>query len=494
MRFSIVITTYNRLSLLKRAIATSLNQTVPCEVVVVDDCSSDGTQDYVTELVAQLACQGNNRLIYHRNEQNLGHSESVNAGVHRATGDWIKGLDDDDYLALNCIEEMSRAIALRPQAVICSCRAAQVTEQEEELFITEKVGPGKAFYIPQEDIHHGMLLEAVPFGTPVQVAFRRDAFLRSGGWDSTLDANFDDIDSWVKITQFGDAIFINSCLAYRTVWPGSYNQKFSLKTRLDTHIIIKTRIYALVNQKYRSTIPSLKNIEEYLKLHWSLVALKQGKVFKAAQLSKGSTFSLMAWKLLLQRFKHENHVNFLLYPHYSTFKYSSQILLETADYQWSYERLTLLRKYIQLRWGLVAFKKGSKKQALILFSSACLSFLCWQLLFLCLFPRIVKNNITFIQEVHPNKILVLKLAKFLNDTAEQSLSNIRELQIYLKIRLVQMALESRNWWKAFQLSLPMSFSVETWRLLFKIRRLQRANNQQPIVRKLILIDGADSPE
>ena len=47
MKFSIVITTYNRLNLLKRAIDSSLNQTVPAEVVVVDDGSSDGTEAYL---------------------------------------------------------------------------------------------------------------------------------------------------------------------------------------------------------------------------------------------------------------------------------------------------------------------------------------------------------------------------------------------------------------------------------------------------------------
>ena len=48
--FSIVITTYNRVELLKRAIATALSQTVPCEVIVVDNASTDGTQAYVESL------------------------------------------------------------------------------------------------------------------------------------------------------------------------------------------------------------------------------------------------------------------------------------------------------------------------------------------------------------------------------------------------------------------------------------------------------------
>lgn len=291
-KFSIVITTYNRVSLLKRAVESALAQTIPCEVVVVDDCSTDATQAYVTSL--------GDRVVYHRNARNLGHSASINAGVTVAQGDWVKLIDDDDYLDPHCIAEMKRAIAMRPQAVICSCQAIQVDENEIELSRTRQTGPGRFFYVPQEDIHYGMLLEKVPFGTPVQVAFRRDAFLKSGGWDSSLDANCDDIDSWIKIAQFGDAIFINRYLSYRTIWQGAQNRKFSLQKRLDTNILMKRKIYSLISEKHRASVPSLTTIQDYLKLHWGLVALKQRKLLVALKLAMPAFFSPSAWGILVR--------------------------------------------------------------------------------------------------------------------------------------------------------------------------------------------------
>lgn len=291
MKFSVVITTYNRLDLLRRAIDSARRQTLPCEVVVVDDCSSDETESYVRSL--------GDSVVYHRNQVNQGHAAAVNTGVEKASGDWIKFLDDDDYLDINCIEQISGAIALCPNAVICSCIAAQVDSNGVELSRTPKTGPGLAFYIPQADIHYGMLLELVPFGTPVQVACRRDAFLKTGGWDAQLNTNCDDIDSWIKIAQFGHAIFLNQCLAYRTIWPGAYNQKFSLMQRLDTNILMKEKIYALVNETHRMDIPSLEDIKNYLKLHWSVVALKQKKIPSFLAMLDKSIFSVSAWKLLL---------------------------------------------------------------------------------------------------------------------------------------------------------------------------------------------------
>jgi glycosyltransferase involved in cell wall biosynthesis len=297
MQFSIVITTYNRLTWLKRAIASAIAQTVPCEIVVVDNNSSDGTEAYVRSLGQQI--------VYYRNAANLGHAGAINVGVQLAKGEWIKPVDDDDYLAPTCLEEMSKAIALCPQATLCSCQAAQVDTNGTEISRTRQVGPGWAFYIPQADIHYGMLLELVPFGTPIQVAFRRDAFLQSGGWDTNM-TSCDDIDSWIRIAQFGDAIFINQCLAYRTIWPGGYDRKIALQRRLETNILMKERIYALVNDKYRSDIPSIQAIRGYLKLHWGYIALKQKDVFRAFKLVFPAVLSPAAWKLLLNAISSRN--------------------------------------------------------------------------------------------------------------------------------------------------------------------------------------------
>ena len=289
--FSIVITTYNRVELLKRAIATALDQTVPCQVIVVDNASTDGTQAYVESLGSQV--------LYHRNPTNANHSGAVNAGVERATGTWIKLVDDDDYLAPTCIEEIARAIKQRPEAVICSCQAAQVDGEGQELSRTPTTGPGEAFYIPQVDIHYGMFLEVVPFGTPIQVAVRRDAFLKSGGWDLTM-TGFDDIDSWIRVADYGDALFINKCLTYRTGWPGGYDQKITLQRRLDTNILIKERIYQHISPKHQSKLPTLRAIRQYLSLHWMIVALKQKQLPAALGFGLPAVFSPKAWQLLQQ--------------------------------------------------------------------------------------------------------------------------------------------------------------------------------------------------
>jgi glycosyltransferase involved in cell wall biosynthesis len=89
MRFSVVISTYNRSRLVLRAVASVLAQEgVDLEVVVVDDGSSDDT-------LAVLGQLDDPRLrVVER--PNGGFSAARNSGIAAATRDWVTFLDDDD--------------------------------------------------------------------------------------------------------------------------------------------------------------------------------------------------------------------------------------------------------------------------------------------------------------------------------------------------------------------------------------------------------------
>lgn len=291
MQFSILITTRNRRALLQRALESAFAQTVACEIVIVDDASTDDTKDYIHSL--------KERVTYFRNDRNLGHSDALNKGVAIATGEWVKLVDDDDYLAPTCIEEMAAAIALHPEAVICSCQAIQIDRQGQEVGRTRIVGPGQVFYIPQNDIHYGMLLEQVPFGTPIQVAFERQTFLKYGGWDSSLDTNCDDIDSWIRLAKGGDALFVNRPLAYRTLWNESRNKQLPLRQRFEANRLMKQKLYVQVASPHRDRLPPLTQIEHYLQLYWSLVALKQRHVRTAIALAWPVVLFPDAWQMLV---------------------------------------------------------------------------------------------------------------------------------------------------------------------------------------------------
>jgi glycosyltransferase involved in cell wall biosynthesis len=537
MQFSVVITTHNRRPLLERAIRSALNQSLAVETIVVDDASSDDTYDYVTTLQAQLAQAGDTRLVYHRNPENLGHSRSVNVGVELAQGEWVKFLDDDDYLATSCVKMMSEAIAQHPNAVICSCQAAQVDEQECEIERTQLTGPGKAFYIPQEDIHYGMLLEVIPFGTPVQVAAKRSAFLDSGGWDSDFDGNCDDIDSWIRIAKFGDAVFLNQCLVFRTVWEGSYNQTFSITRRLETNVLMKRKIYPLVHLKYRSYLPKLVDVDRYLRLHWGLVAINSGHPWVGLRTMLSACTSRTAWSLLARSLvfrqnpwlvnktritstaahpqvpdaeitdlsdfsasfanRHNNS------PSVNTSSWSfanpalgSDSLLTSLpggieDKNWISDRPDMkfrdLRNRIRLRSLGRALLSGNLRLVVHLLRSFLLEYSqrAWSMLYPAT-PPVTKIPIASSSQHHANiAISILKRIRY-REGDVNPLIQFKILRRYLRLRWAIVAFKQGYWLAGVRVAFPAVFSIRAWKFWLRLIRANQLRTQEQTIRQMFL--------
>lgn len=89
---SVNITTYNRARFLKRCIDAVLNQSYQnIEVIVVDDCSSDHTQEIMSAYT-----QRDKRIKYFRHEVNKGNASARNTALKHCSGYYVAFLDDDD--------------------------------------------------------------------------------------------------------------------------------------------------------------------------------------------------------------------------------------------------------------------------------------------------------------------------------------------------------------------------------------------------------------
>lgn len=71
-----------------------------------------------------------------------------------------------------------------------------------------------------------------------------------------------------------------------------------LQKRLYTNIWIMAKLYALVGNEYRYSMPDFQNFRAYLRLRCSWTACKQGKFISAIKIAFPSVLSIPAWKLL----------------------------------------------------------------------------------------------------------------------------------------------------------------------------------------------------
>ncbi len=107
---SVVVPTRNRLPLLEDAIASVQAQTLPdWEIVVVDDCSEDGTWDWLEHL-------RDPRVRAIRLDRHSERSAARNKGLAMARGQFVLFLDDDDILTPIALEKLAGALRQQPLA------------------------------------------------------------------------------------------------------------------------------------------------------------------------------------------------------------------------------------------------------------------------------------------------------------------------------------------------------------------------------------------
>lgn len=99
---AVIIPTYNRAHCVGEAIQSVLDQTVPAdEIIVIDDGSTDNTPEV-------LSAFGDRIVVI--TQPNAGVSAARNAGIARATSEWIAFLDSDDIWYPNRIEVLQRDV------------------------------------------------------------------------------------------------------------------------------------------------------------------------------------------------------------------------------------------------------------------------------------------------------------------------------------------------------------------------------------------------
>ena len=98
---SVLIPTYNRLGLLKRALESVLQQTYEnLEVVVSDNCSTDGTHEYCRNIISGTS----RNLIYIKQDLNIGPIENLKRALQASSGVYISFVADDDYVECRYID------------------------------------------------------------------------------------------------------------------------------------------------------------------------------------------------------------------------------------------------------------------------------------------------------------------------------------------------------------------------------------------------------
>lgn len=175
-KVTVVIPCYKQAHWLPDAIVSAIDQTVPCEIIVVNDGSPDNTSKIARIYGAKVI-----------DKENGGLSSARNAGIKEATTEWVLTLDADDKLHPQFIE---KTLA---KAEETGCDVVGTWQQE--------FGDRNGMYRFIDNPTFEMFMEANRINCCS--LYRKKMWEDIGGYDENMKSGYEDWFFWLKATKKG---------------------------------------------------------------------------------------------------------------------------------------------------------------------------------------------------------------------------------------------------------------------------------------------------
>ena len=206
---SVIIPTYNRCDLLKRAINSVIKQTItPKEIIIVDNGSTDQTYEMVSSLFPEI-----NYFI----EKKRGVSAARNKGILESKSKWIAFLDSDD--------------AWKPTKLEKQMEFSIFNEDKYRIIHTDEIWYRNKKILNQLKKHkksggnifnNSLQLCCI---SPSSVVLKNQIFEEYGLFDENLEV-CEDYDMWIRITSKEEVGFLDSPLVLKY---GGHSDQLSKK-------------------------------------------------------------------------------------------------------------------------------------------------------------------------------------------------------------------------------------------------------------------------
>jgi glycosyltransferase involved in cell wall biosynthesis len=179
-RVAVVMPVFNPGAFLREAVTSVRRQTVACQLILVDDGSTDPTSLEILD-----ALRGEGEIVL--SQPNRGAAAARNVGIGIATADFVLPLDADDLIEPSYAAEASRVLDERPEVGVVYCRADHFGDREGPWDLPDYSEPS-------------MAVDNVIF---VSAMFRREDWKRVGGFDESLVRGGEDWDFWLSLIDLG---------------------------------------------------------------------------------------------------------------------------------------------------------------------------------------------------------------------------------------------------------------------------------------------------
>ncbi|MGG3689495.1 glycosyltransferase family 2 protein [Caldifermentibacillus hisashii] len=229
---SVIIPVYNSGKFIAKTLDSVLNQTYKqIEIIIVDDCSTDNSQQIINDYLVS-----HDNIIYHRLEVNSGAAVARNKALDLAKGKYVAFLDSDDLWYPKKIEKQLELMQQK-KAAICYTAIEMIDENDNLI-------KGKRNVL--EMINYKFLLKNTMIATSTVIIDRE----LTGRFQMPLIRSGQDYATWLMLMR-------NGTLAYGINEPLTSYRKSSnsLSSKKYKNIVKVWRI-----QRYQENINSIRTL------------------------------------------------------------------------------------------------------------------------------------------------------------------------------------------------------------------------------------------
>ena len=225
-----VVATYNDLEHLPLALNAILGQTTPPgEVIVADDQSDDGTDDYMNKLVALH--EGKHRIKYLKLSRRSGVEGARRAAIEATDAKWIASCDSDDLWSPNKLERQIDFInrwAGQLKIVVLGTHGLNINNDGRIL------SPFTLGMVTEDEFHEQQEQHGILWLAQSSVLFDRHVYDRVGGYRFDYQGA-EDVELWSRMSDYGLVITMPEQLIHYRKRAGSMQQ--SLFWRQQGHLL-----------------------------------------------------------------------------------------------------------------------------------------------------------------------------------------------------------------------------------------------------------------
>jgi GT2 family glycosyltransferase len=211
-KVSVIIPHYNGEEILKDCLASLYQSTrIPLEVILVDNGSSDNSVQMVRENFPEVK-------IFQQ-EKNLGFAGGCNAGIEKATANYVLILNNDTTHRENWIEYLLET--LQSDAQIAAVQPKLISWQNREYYDYSGANGGEMdifgfpfargrffHHIEKDEKQYDQLDREIVWASGTAFLARRDALIEAGMFDNTFFAHMEEIDLDWRLRLMGYKIMV----------------------------------------------------------------------------------------------------------------------------------------------------------------------------------------------------------------------------------------------------------------------------------------------